>query len=113
MARYYTISPDSRWLFRIQKTGSGDNVGILYRVDPNGRVSKCLGFDDALWRASDEISRLKRSALYHTGITSAEWDKTTRQLAISIRGSNNSKSEDGIESTFLYDLKSNVFREKK
>lgn len=58
----YHISPDEHWLLRTQKTGSGDNMAILYRIEDNGRVSEVLGFDDMLWKASDVASRLKKEA---------------------------------------------------
>jgi hypothetical protein len=39
----YSISPDEKWVLRTQKTGSGDNIGILYRIEKNGRVWEVIG----------------------------------------------------------------------
>jgi hypothetical protein len=103
----YSISPNEQWLLRTQKTGSGESVAMLYRVEENGRVSEVVGFDSILWGASDAASRLKQKELYHTGIAEAVWSEDIRFLEIVVRGSNASKSENGIECRIQYDLKSN------
>jgi hypothetical protein len=38
-ARYF-ISPDERWILRIQHLGGGTNEAFLYSVAPNGRVRR-------------------------------------------------------------------------
>lgn len=106
-AGLYNISPDEHWFLRTQKTGSGDNVAMLYHIEDNGRVSEILGFDDSLWKASDVLSRLKKSELYHTGVIAVTWAADSCSLKIIIRGSNAAKSGDGIEAKLVYDLKSN------
>jgi len=103
----YHISPDEHWLLRTQKTGSGDSVALLYRIEDNGRISEILGFDDLLWKTSDVASRLKEKELYHTGISEVRWAADSGSLAAVLRGSNAEKSEDGIEVELVYDLKSN------
>ena len=103
----YSISPNEQWLLRTQKTGSGDSIAILYRIEENGRVSEVVGFDDLLWGISDSTSRLKKKELYHTGISKFAWSKDNGTLEVVLRGSNASKSGDGIECRTVYDLKAN------
>ena len=103
----YDISPDENWILRTQKTGSGDNVAILYHIEKNGRVSEVLGFNDMLWALSDATSRLKAKDLYHTGVASIVWAKDSTSVEIVLNGSNASKSGDGIEASLIYNLKNN------
>jgi len=103
----YSISPNEHWLLRTQKTGSGEAIAILYRVEENGRVSEVVGFDGLLWGVSDTVSRLKQKELYHTGIADVAWSEDDRFLEIVLSGSNASKSGDGIECRIQYDLNSN------
>jgi hypothetical protein len=103
----YSISPDEHWLLRTQKTGSGESIALLYRVEESGRVSEVLGFDELLWRVSDATSRLKRKDLYHTCISGLTWSEDNDSLEIVLRGSNVSKSGDGIECRISYDLQTN------
>jgi hypothetical protein len=103
----YSISPNDGWLLRTQKTGSGDSIAILYRIEENGRVSEVVGFDDLLWSVSDSTSRLKKKELYHTGASEIAWSEDNGTLEIVLRGSNASKSGDGIECGIVYDLKAN------
>lgn len=103
----YHISPDEHCLLRTQKTGSGDNVAILYRIEENGRVSEVLGFNDTLWTASDTASRLKKKELYHTGVSEVKWAADSGSLEIILSGSNAAKTGDRIEIKLVYDLKGN------
>ncbi len=107
-AAIYSISPDSKWILRIQKTGSGDNIGILYHVEQNHRVSMIIGFNDSLWSTSDSHSRLLKRQLYHTAISSNQW-QTSRLLKVTLVGSNSEKSGDGVENIIEYDLMRNSF----
>lgn len=106
---FYLISPDSKWILRIQKTGSGDNLGFLYQVESSGRVSQVIGFNDSLWNFSDFHSRLKADALYHSGIESAEWSKDSHLLTLILRGSNAQKNGDGIQHKISYNLRNHTF----
>ena len=103
----YSISPNEHWLLRTQKTGSGESIAMLYRVEDNGRVSEVVGFDSILWGVSDASSRLKQKELYHTGIAEVAWSDDNRFLKLVLRGSNASKSGDGIECRIQYELKHN------
>lgn len=101
----YSISRDENWLFRTQKTGSGDSTAILYRIEDLGRVSEVIGFDEMIWRFSDAISRWKQEDLYHTGVESIDWSADSSALEITLKGSLASKSGEGIVCGIRYDLK--------
>ncbi|WP_353568882.1 hypothetical protein [Haloferula sargassicola] len=101
----YNISPDEHWLLRTQKTGSGESIAMLYRVEENGRVSEVQGFDGLLWSISDAASRLKRKDLYHTRVADFAWSEGSSSLEIVLRGSNASKSGDGIDCRIQYELR--------
>jgi hypothetical protein len=103
----YSISPNEQWMLRTQKTGSGESIAILYRIEENDRVSEVVGFDDLLWGVSDTTSRLKKKELYHTCVSKVAWSEDNATLEIVLRGSNASKSGDGIECRTFYDLKDN------
>lgn len=109
----YDISPDEHWMIRTQKTGSGESIAILYHVEENGRVSEVLGFNDMLWKISDQTSRLKHKDLYHTGVASIAWSKDSKSLDIVLSGGNNAKSEDGIETELTYEIETNKATIKK
>lgn len=109
---YYHISPDDRWILRQQKTGSGANMAILYRVEENGRVSQVQGFDARVWAASDVVSRLKLKELFHTGLHMVIWSKDSKTLTIKIHGTNAGVSGDGINAEVTYDIAKNSFEAK-
>jgi hypothetical protein len=100
----FSISPDERWILRTQKTGSGESFAILYRVEESGRVPEVVGFDDILWNASDKVARLKRKALYHTGIEDSAWTDDGRSLEIILRGSDSSKNGAKVRTRVVYEL---------
>lgn len=103
----YHLSLDEQSLLRIQKIGSGESRAVLYRIEKNGRVSEVLGFDDLLWRISDAMSGLKKRKLYHTGVDDIAWAKDCDTVEIVLRGSNATKSGDGIKTRLIYDIKGN------
>lgn len=103
----YSISPNEQWVLRTQKTGAGDSIAILYRIEENGRVSEVVGFDELLWAISDTTSRLKKKELYHTCVAKFAWSEDNGTLEIVLRGSSGSQSGDGIECHTVYDLRAN------
>jgi len=66
-----------------------------------------MGFDDLLWTISDATSRLKKTALYHTGVSEVAWSKDKTSLEIVVTGTNASKDGDGIDCRISYNLKTN------
>lgn len=110
----YSISPDDRWVFRIRKTGSGDNEAILYQIK-NGRALEALNFDGLLWTAADKTSKLKKRQLYHTGIRESKWSENGKKLTL-VLGGTNTDSRDKIRSvrhSLTYDLGSNLIISNK
>lgn len=84
----FYIAPDDRWVLRIQKTGSGDNIAYLYKIETNQRV----------WRLEQEIRELglallshRRNGLpaypYHIGIEFSSWDMETESLHFTLHAS--------------------------
>ena len=107
-ASYY-ISPDERWILRIQKSGSGDNVSWLYQVETtNQRV----------WRMEEQLGALgfeylKKDQslphnLYHTGIAFLSWDLAAGELHFSIHGSDADQSGHGLEQRLTYSLRDHL-----
>jgi hypothetical protein len=69
-ARYF-ISPDDRWILRIQHLGGGTNEAFLYSVAPNGRVRRREISNPVFDRIGDS---LHRSINGRTQIELASWD---------------------------------------
>jgi hypothetical protein len=105
----FSISPNDEWILRIQKVGSGENVGFLYRIENTGRVFEVLEFNKALWRTSDDHSRLKHRDLYHPAIEAAVWSSDSKTLLLHLRGSNAKKNNDGLLADVIYDLRNHRF----
>lgn len=102
----YHVSPDERWVLRIQKSGSGDNISFLYRLEPAvKRVWRleeqvgALGFD---YLAG--VSGLLRS-LYHTGIEFRAWDLRRGLLRFTIHASDADNSGGGFDRPLVYRLR--------
>jgi len=95
----YYISPDERWIFQIQKSGSGDNIAYVYGVDAKGRLvrhkerlidtflnftmnSDHRGFAFSSWNA-------KRGLLHFTFSTTGphgdDYGKTTWKMTYDLR----------------------------
>jgi hypothetical protein len=107
----FYVSPDDQWILQIQKSGSGDNISFLYRLDPNGR----------LWRMEQRFGELaftflERSLgvsignLYHTGIDFGAWELKAGLLRFTIHGSDVNESGKGIDRALIYDLNKHSFR---
>jgi hypothetical protein len=109
----YSISPDEGWLLRTQKTGSGESIALLYRVEENGRVSEILGFDALLWVTSDVTSPLKRKDLFHTGIQDVGWLSGVPVLEIVLSGASVSKPGESVKCRMAYDLENHRASLKK
>jgi len=102
-AGHYLISPDERWILRLQKVGAGSNIGILYAVEPKGRLMEVVGFNALLWEASDEVSPLKLSDMFHTFIKSAVWSKDGNSLEINLVGTEAGDVRNGVDVRMVYD----------
>ena len=106
----FYISPDEKWVLQIQKTGSGDNNGFLYLIEPNHRV----------WRMAEtlcplafeflgRIAEFSKSALYHTGIEFDAWDAKAGLLRFTLHGAKVSGGR--IERKLAYQLQKHTIIE--
>jgi len=106
----FYISPDEKWVLQIQKTGSGDNNGFLYLIEPNHRV----------WRMAEtlcplaleflgRVAKFSESDLYHTGIEFDAWDTKAGLLRFTLHGAK--VSGGGIQRKLVYKLKDNTIVE--
>ncbi len=103
-ARYY-ISPDARWILRVQKSGSGDNISFLYHLDDHGQLS----------RKEERIGELgfaylaRQSGvphdLYHTGIEFESWDLKAGLMRFIIIGSDSNHSGNVVRRSLAYNLR--------
>lgn len=109
---HYSISPDEQWILRVQKTGSGEGMAILYRIEKTGRVMEAVGFNSMLWSVADKVSQLKKSDLYHAGVIDFKWAKDNKTITITLRGSNANKSGDGITTVLNYNMISHAIATK-
>lgn len=104
-AALYYVSPDERWILRIQKSGSGDNISYLYRVDLRRRLWK---LENELATLGFEFLRRRKEApsggVYHTGIKFRSWNMKRSHLHFSIHASTD-RLENGVERNLVYDLK--------
>ena len=103
----FYVSPDERWILRIQKSGSGENISWLYFLEKNGsvwRMEKQLGQQgfDYLARQTGGLP----PGLYHTGIEFESWDLKNHLLHFEIHGAADPGVK-GIETTLTYQLLEN------
>jgi hypothetical protein len=92
-APYFFISPNERWIFYTQKTGSGDNYGEVFFREKNGFCSYKLmdhpypspSFSDAAFDFLGKKESLKLT-LYHNGAEFVSWGKDGICLEISLNG---------------------------
>jgi hypothetical protein len=78
----YSIAPDESWMLRIQKVGSGENIAILYRIEPNGRVSEIVDFNRSLQAAA--LGRGGHNAVdaFHAGVEGPRWSEDSKTLTL-------------------------------
>jgi hypothetical protein len=110
----FFISPDDRWILQIQKSGSGDNISFLYRVEQSGRVWRMeQGFGELAFQFLDRLPGLHRAEMYHTGIEFHAWSMRDGLLRFTIHGSSVEQSGKGVERELIYDLTNHQFRAPK
>jgi len=104
----FYISPDDHWMLQIQKSGSGENISFLFRIDPEGRFWQMEpSLMELAWAFIERNQSLHKSDLYHTGIEFRSWDLQAQQLHFTFRGTYDKRSG-GIDVPLIYDLKKNV-----
>ena len=104
----FYISPDDHWILQIQKSGSGDNISFLLRVDAEGRICRIKPtLMELAWTFLERSNSIKETGLYHTGIDFGSWDLQARSLHFIFHASCSNRP-DGLHIPLIYDLKSNV-----
>jgi len=72
------ISPDSRWILRIQKTGSGDNTLFLYSVSKRKTVCEVKpDVAERIWNAIRYLKGHNPGGFYHSGFDFVSWEKNS------------------------------------
>ena len=102
----YYVSPDEHWMLRVQKSGSGDNISFLYRLEPGIQ---------RVWRMEEQVGALGFAYLahlpglprnlYHTGIEFGAWDLQRGLLRFTISGSDAEQSGGGFHRPLVYHLR--------
>ncbi len=112
-ARFF-ISSDDQWLLQIQKSGSGDNISLLYRIEQSGRIWRMEeGLGALAFRFLERTTGLAVEHLYHTGIEFISWDVPAGLLRFSIHGSSGFEGTEGVEREMIYDLRKHTLRASK
>lgn len=101
----YRISPDEQWILRLQKTGSGENSALLYRVDSNGQVWRLeQRLDDLAFAVATAQTHLNRTDYYHIEIGLTSWDIASGRIHLRIRAVAEDNANPSIDQKVVYDL---------
>lgn len=88
----FSVSPDERYLFMTQKTGSGDNYGVLYLRGKSGRyasVDPMVSFDATAWRQCDTHFHFANDyweCRYHEAIGFVGWEPDRETFGVRLQG---------------------------
>jgi hypothetical protein len=106
----FYISPDDHWMLQIQKSGSGDNISFLLRIDAEGRIWRMEPtLMEIAWDFIKRSKSLHEADLYHTGIDFCSWDLQAQQLHIKFSGTYMNRDARFVL-PLIYDLKKNVIK---
>ena len=106
----FYISPDDHWILQIQKSGSGENIAFLSRVDSEGRFRHTEPeFMELAWAFIERVQSLHRADLYHTGIDFRWWDLGSHLLHFTFRGTYMNRDK-GLEISLSYDFQKRVIK---
>ncbi len=106
----FYISPDDHWMLQVQKSGSGDNISFLLKIDAEGRIWRMEPtLMELAWSFIKRSKSLHESDLYHTGIEFRSWDLKSQQLHFTFSGTY-MKRDDRFILPLIYDLKRNVIK---
>jgi hypothetical protein len=83
----FFFHPTEKWLVRTQKTGSGDNVAVLYRISKGAILAGGdirATFDDLAWMEFDRAYALTGEAAqrYHTWCKFLGWESDGETLRL-------------------------------
>jgi hypothetical protein len=109
----FYVSPDDRWVLHLQKSGSGDNISFLFRVDSEDRFWRMEpGLGELAFAFLEKQRLADKKDLYHTGITFDAWDLSRHRLLFTVHGSRVEHSGEGIDVPLVYDLQRNTFQRR-
>jgi hypothetical protein len=95
-------------MLQVQKSGSGDNISFLFRVDSEGRFWRMEpGLMELAWAFIERTQSLHRSDLYHTAIDFRSWDLRSGLLHFTFHGTY-TKRDAGIDIPLTYNLDKHV-----
>jgi len=104
----FYIAPDDRWILQVQKSGSGDNISFLFRVDPEGRLWRMEpAIMQLAWAFIERTESLHETALYHTGIDFRSWDLRSHLVRFTFHGTNTARQAH-LDVPLTYDFQKHV-----
>jgi hypothetical protein len=107
----FYVSPDDQWILHIQKSGSGDNISFLYRLDSAGRLRRMAKpFGELALAYFEHAQNFAPADLYHTGIEFGAWDIRAGILRVTIRASSTQHGGERVSRKLIYDLQKHCFR---
>ena len=107
----YDISSDEQWVFRTQKTGSGESIAFLYHVEPQGRVWRMEQRLDDLAFAFLSREHVVRKTYYHVGAEFIAWDLPHHVLRFRISGTAQQQGQSHLDRSLAYHLDSHAITE--
>lgn len=106
----FYISPDDQWVLQVQKSGSGENVAMLFRVDPKGTVARVEPqFEMGAFKFLEGTGPVRFEDLFHTGIEFGAWDLKRGVIRFSLFGTQ-AGGGGGFRHEMEYDLAKREYR---
>ncbi len=104
----FYVAPDDHWMLQVQKSGSGENISFLFRVDPEGRLWRMEpSLMEVVWLFLGRTESLHESDLYHTGIDFRSWDLQANLVRFTFHGTYSNR-QGGVDIPLTYDLQKHV-----
>ena len=104
----FYISPNDCWMLQVQKSGSGDSIAFLFRIEPEGRVWRLEpSLMELAWTLVERTRSLHPPDLYHTGIEFKGWNLRGHLLHFTFHGTF-MHTDAGVEIPLTYDLKKHI-----
>ena len=108
----FYASPDDRWVVRIQKWASGENIACLYAVEGEGRVRRIEPpLDGAAWAFWEKATHQSTKSLYHRGVRFLRWDRRRQGFWFSLSAGDTTAHPQHVrEFPLFYDLRTQGIR---
>ena len=100
---FYTVSPNERWILRIQKIGSGDDIAFLYEVKDEDIIPVQPNLGQTAWGFHEKVSAYENGSLYHTGFEFVAWD-SSGNLVLKMHGSGGDQAHQVKDFVVKYNL---------